>query len=339
MKTRTDHEVFLSGGLGGFLKEYLDAEGLPASACRTRIASWEAGGRVPIAEWVAALALISREYPRPALGLAIGRCTQPRHAGMLGYLCLSSDNLGEVLDRISRFSELMWGGITILITRAANTATIRWVVPEGMPTQSPMVQLSHETGLASLVTLMRQLCEAPVSPVAVEMGGPAPDHVELYEQFFRCPVTFGAPAASFSFASRDLALPVRMGSSDLREYAERQAGARLGALARNDAFLTALHMVLVRALHEGKPTIPRVTQVMGLSRMTLHRRLEERGFSFREFLDKTRLELARMYLADPQLTLTEITWMLAFSEQSAFSRSFKRWTGSSPFAYRRTNPR
>lgn len=335
MKNSSYQGVLLSGGLGGLLKDYLDAEGLPATACRTRIASWEADGHVPITEWVSALALISSEYPKPALGLGIGRYAQARHFGMLGYLCLSSDNLGEIFERISRFYALAWGGIAVPIVRTADTLTIRWLMPEGMPTQSRMVQLSHETGLACVVTLARLLCEAPVSPVALEMGGPAPDQPGLYEQFFHCPVTFGAPAASLSFPSLALALPIRMGSSGLRDYTERRAEARLGELTRSDATLSALHALLVRALHEGEPTLAHVAKGMGMSRASLQRRLKERGTSFREFLDRTRLELARMYLADPHLTLTEITWMLAFSEQSAFSRSFKRWTGCSPVAYRR----
>lgn len=336
MKNSPYQDVLLSGGLGGLLKDYLDAEGLPATACRTRIASWQADGQVPITEWVSALALISREYPKPALGLGIGRYAQARHFGMLGYLCLSSDNLGEVFERLSRFYALAWGGIVVPITRTADALTIRWLAPEGMPTQSRMVQLSHETGLVCLVTLARLLCEAPVNPIAVEMGGPTPDQPGLYEQFFHCPVTFGAPAASLSFSSLSLALPIRTSNHSLRDYTERRAEARLGELTRRDAMLTALHALLVRALHEGQPTIAHVAKGMGMSRASLQRRLQERGLGFREFLDQTRLELARMYLADPRLALTEIAWMLAFSEQSAFSRSFKRWTGCSPFAYRRT---
>jgi len=327
--------VLLSGGLGGLLKDYLDGEGLEASAVRSRIATWEAGGRVPITEWVHCLALICGEHPRPAMGLAIGRYAQLRHAGMLGYLCLSSDNLGEVFDRIGRFHALAWGGIAVPVTRTKDALTIRWLVPEGMPTQSRMVQLSHETGLACLVTLMRLLCEAPVNPIALEMGGVSPEQTGLYEQFFHCTVTFGAPAASLTFPVHALDLPIRTRSSGLREYSERRAQARLGDLTRGDAILAALHAVLVRALHEGEPTITHAAKGMGMSRATLQRRLEERGLNFRAFLDQTRLELARMYLADSRLTLTEITWLLAFSEQSAFNRSFKRWTGTSPDVYRR----
>jgi AraC-like DNA-binding protein len=335
MKNAPYHGVLLSGGLGGLLKDYLDAEGLAASDVRSRIVTWEADGRVPITEWVSCLALISGEYPKPALGLGIGRYAQARHLGMLGYLCLSAENFGEVIERISRFYELAWGGIAVPITRTADRVTLRWVMAEGMPTQSRMVQLSHETGLASMVTVVRLLCEAPVSPLAVEMGGPMPHHTELYEAFFHCPVRFNAPAASISFSARDLALPIRTSSSGLREYAGRQAEARLGTLALGDPLLAVLHTVLVKALHEGRPTITHVAKGMGMSRPTLQRRLEERGLSFRGFLDQTRLELARMYLADPRLALTEIAWMLAFSEQSAFSRSFKRWTGCSPLASRR----
>ena len=72
----------------------------------------------------------------------------------------------------------------------------------------------------------------------------------------------------------------------------------------------------------------------GMSQRTLQRKLSDIGLSYQQLLDETRHELARRYLDDQGKSVTEITFLLGFSEQSAFTRAFKRWSGMSPSAYR-----
>ena len=87
-------------------------------------------------------------------------------------------------------------------------------------------------------------------------------------------------------------------------------------------------------LKGGTPTLEVVAHDLGLSAKTLQRRQKAEGATFGELLDDVRLEWARLYLNDPGIALSEISWLLGFSEQSAFSRAFKRSTGHSPTAWR-----
>jgi AraC-like DNA-binding protein len=73
---------------------------------------------------------------------------------------------------------------------------------------------------------------------------------------------------------------------------------------------------------------------MCMSRRTLQRKLGEAELSYKALLEKTRHDLALRYLDDPSKTVTDITFLLGFSEQSAFTRAFKRWSGKAPTAYR-----
>jgi AraC-like DNA-binding protein len=77
---------------------------------------------------------------------------------------------------------------------------------------------------------------------------------------------------------------------------------------------------------------------MGLSPRTLERRLEERGTRFKKLMDDTRRRFAINYLADREHTITEVAFLLGYSEVSAFNRAFKRWSGSTPLEYRRSRP-
>ncbi len=67
---------------------------------------------------------------------------------------------------------------------------------------------------------------------------------------------------------------------------------------------------------------------------TLQRKLSEENTSYKELLDETRRELANQYLRQATLSVSEVTYLLGFSEPSNFSRAFKRWTGRTPSEFR-----
>ena len=71
-----------------------------------------------------------------------------------------------------------------------------------------------------------------------------------------------------------------------------------------------------------------------MSSRNLQRKLAVEGVTFRELVQTVRQELAEAYLVRGSFTLGEITYLLGFSDQSSFSRAFKRWTGSTPQEYR-----
>ena len=88
-------------------------------------------------------------------------------------------------------------------------------------------------------------------------------------------------------------------------------------------------------LGTGDFEIEDIARYLELSAGTLKRQLSGAGTTFQEVLDDTRLQLAKQYLKEPSLSLTEITFLLGYSEMSAFSRAFRRWTGKGPKAWRR----
>lgn len=67
---------------------------------------------------------------------------------------------------------------------------------------------------------------------------------------------------------------------------------------------------------------------------TLQRRLSERGYSFQTLVDESRRQLAEQLLQQTDYSLAEVAFMTGFSEQSAFTRAFKRWAGQTPRSFR-----
>ena len=92
---------------------------------------------------------------------------------------------------------------------------------------------------------------------------------------------------------------------------------------------------IARALSEGLPKMGDVARGLGLSVRSFHRRLAEHGASFQSLTEETRRELALGMLQDERYSLSEIAFLTGFSEQSAFTRAFKRWMGQTPASYRK----
>ena len=327
----------LSGSLAGVLTDFLDAECLPARACRARLALWKPDGRISAMEWGMCLLLIAQEDARPALGLEIARYFQPEHGGLLAYTALSCDNIGELLEQFDRIHRLMWQGFDVSLHRSNDTLTISWT------TQTPtspdilhFVRLAYETGIAGIVQIFRMLCGDSHSPCAVTLQGSSPQEFDPYETFFRCPVTFSDCTSSLSFSTKILHLPITGKQTVFKELVERQAKAQLLAFDSTDIFFSAFQRALTRSLHVGTPTIGYVAAELAISRITLQRRLSERGTGFQKILDKTRFEMAQMYFENPRLSQAEIASLLAFSEQSAFCRAFQRWSNQTPEHFRQT---
>ncbi len=325
----------LSGSLAGVLEAFLDAHGLAAPACRARLALWQEDGRVTVAEWATCLHLIQLEYPQPALGLEIARAMQPEHVGVLAYLALSCDTVGELVDQLLRFYPLMWQGFDVRLEDQGDSVELSWTPLEPTPPALlELARLGYETGIAGLLQILRTLCGAPHCPSAVTLLGAAPSQIEPYQTFFGCPVRFSEHTSSMTLPRSALQLPLAARDRVLRRLVERQASARLQAMASDDPFLSAFQRALGRALAMGKPSLQRVATQLAMSRATLQRRLHSRGRTFQQALDNYRFELARMYLEDPRVSLAEVAQLLAFSEQSAFNRAFRRWSGQTPREFR-----
>ena len=92
--------------------------------------------------------------------------------------------------------------------------------------------------------------------------------------------------------------------------------------------------MLAASLRNGRPNLAQVAQDLGLSSRTLQRRLREQGFVFGQLVEEVRRRLAQSYLDEGRLSVSEVAYLLGYSELSAFSRAYRRWTGAAPIAGR-----
>lgn len=319
----------VTGAWTQILTDWLDRQHLSAPAIRARLAVFAPDDVVPLAEWRDLLDQAAALRPDGlALGLDIGAGVQPHHVGVLGYLVLASDNLGDAMHVYQRYERLFYGVDLAEVRMLIDDVEIRWA-----PTDIGVT--GDEVGIAALVTFLRQQLDSPPPPSRVcFVHEVCPEVAQRYEDFFACPVSFGGTHTSVRFPHSYLGIPMPHREPGLRVLLDRQAQALLQALPDPRAFDKAVQQLLVRLLPEGEVNVDKVAAAMHQSTRTLQRRLAERGMTWQQMLDATRMELARQYLSDRALSVAETALLLGFSEQSAFTRAFKRWTGQTPLSFR-----
>ena len=145
---------------------------------------------------------------------------------------------------------------------------------------------------------------------------------------------FDAELDGFEVPADVLERPLALSNSALRAYFERQcqeAAARFEA----DAALTGrVRRQIIAGMNGQVPSMQEVARALGLSVRSLHRGLEAEGVRWSELVDGVRSEFAQRYLARPSLNIGEVSYLVGFSDTSAFFKAFKRWTGKKPSEYR-----
>jgi AraC-like DNA-binding protein len=99
---------------------------------------------------------------------------------------------------------------------------------------------------------------------------------------------------------------------------------------------TRVENAISSLLPHGRVVVDDVARSLGMSKRTLARRLADEGLNFTEILEQLRRDLAVRYLDDRKLHISQIAWLLGFNEVSAFTHTFKRWTGKTPSQLRTT---
>ena len=193
-----------------------------------------------------------------------------------------------------------------------------------------------EFALALVLKLAREGTGHPITPLQVSVADPAPASRREHDRFYGVPVRFDAGVFTMTLSAADAQRPLIGADAALLQVIRRRLDRYLTERERADAGAIAQRVrhVIEQQLGETAVTPDTVARELAMSRRTLSRRLAEDATSFRDVLDHTRRDLACALLLDQSLSISDIAFFLQYSEPAAFNRSFRRWTGTSPRAYR-----
>lgn len=156
-----------------------------------------------------------------------------------------------------------------------------------------------------------------------------------YESFAGASVELGATNAQLVFDTAFLATPVKTADDELADYFQRILRQAVPQATSEPTIIESVSEAIRESLIHGTPSAASVAQSLGLGHRTLQRRLSQAGGTFSQLLETTRRKLAERYLVDQNFSLSEIAYLLGYSEQASFYRSFRRWHDMTPAEYRR----
>lgn len=287
-------------------------------------------GRYPAEAYCELLLGAAERLNTPLLGLHLGQAIQPTHLGALGYVLQACESLGAALVRIQRYHRLLHDINPMQHHIEGDCMVLQWGATRGRPGA-----LFDEAGITAIVQFARVLCGRMLAAHAVDFVNPPPSQTQPFVDYFGCAVRWGQPVTRLVITLEHLQTPLPKPDPVLLELMEAQVEAALAHLPDAGDLVDLTRRIVRQLACHGVPELEQVAAELHLSPRVFYRRLAERGRQFRKLRDDTLRELAAQHLADERLTLANVSELLGYTEQSAFSRAFKRWSGVSPMAWRK----
>ncbi|MEM6464554.1 MAG: AraC family transcriptional regulator [Pseudomonadota bacterium] len=269
----------------------------------------------------------------PLRGGASMRCDD---YGALGLAWKAAPDLLGSYRRVERFARI-WTDVVEYELRRAEGGM--WFFLHRSGARRLGLRLSNEATMASAVAISREVSPVPFTPLEVHFRHPAPRKTAHHIDYFGCDVVFESDRDALLIADDALAQRNRLGDEAITQFLLGHLVQELAELEEDRSLTDRTKTIIARALSEGLPKMDEVARRLGMSVRSLHRRLAEHGMSFQSLTEDTRRELAIGLLSEEDYSIAEIAFLTGFSEQSAFTRAFKRWQGATPASFRRGQKR
>ena len=259
----------------------------------------------------------------------------PNDLGALGLAMRTASTLGDALQRLVRYVRVLSDTLEYeLVPRPGG----RVFALTGRPHHRRGAALANECALAAGVSIMRHSVGTKITPVEVSFRHPAPPTDRYHRAWFGCPVVFDAPLDGVAYDDETLATPTVLADDGMSAFLLAQLDG-LVADAAERSLVDTVKGAVADALADGPPSKSQIARRLGMSERTLHRHLADHGESFQTLATRVRREAAESLLARGQHSLADVAFLTGFSDQSSFTRAFKRWTGTTPAGFREGNPR
>lgn len=294
-------------------------------------------GQVPLAWLDHVWTEASRMTGDAAFGIHAAEFLAQRPGHVIDYLAAYGRTARALFELIQRYQRTLGSQVELELVIDGPIAKF------GNIAGNPNVQKPSqfvEFVSAQWVLRWRERCAEPLEFRRVCFMHARPAEMQEHERVFGRNIEFTSKGDFIEFDAEKLDIAL-LGANEtllgfIRTHAETLL-AKMNASGHRGIFTARSREALFRAEPGDLPGIERVARTLGLSERSLQRKLNEEGTSFKDVLDDVRREIACGYLRDPRHSISDIAFLVGFSEISAFSRAFRRWTDLAPLAWRRSN--
>lgn len=286
---------------------------------------YDAGARVPIDRYQRLDLRAAELSGDPYFGLRGSEYFRPAHLGPLGFAWLASSSLRTAFQRLSRYARVIQEKLTVDLSEDDEYFCVR--IDPHAPVLNEAIR--EDGQLAALVKICRVIAGREFNPAKVYFRQPKPGETAYHYELFRCPIEFDAPDTMLVLRLADVDKRLTGSNDQLAKLNEHIVVKYLAHSAKQD-IVNRAKAAIIDGLASGGVTENSVAEALHMTPRNLHRKLQKEKTSFKTLLTEIRKELARQYIQDRSKTLTEISYLLGFSEASSFSRAYKNWTGQAP---------
>lgn len=267
----------------------------------------------------------------PALVFGYAREIRNNDLGPLGLAAKSAPTLRDSLLRLERYFRLLTDTAAYRLEEGDERAF--FILETHTPNRAAL-QLRDECALAAVADTIKAFGSAGIELDHVTFKHECRSDPAQFKAFFGCDVRFGSARNAIALAPDCLDLPNRLGDRGICDFLTQHLDAELQQLPDTTSLRDEVLHHLTPRLSDGVPQASDVATRMGMSERTFYRRLADEQMTFRDVLRDAQLSLARELLSDSACSIAEVAFLTGFSEQSTFSRAFKRWVGAAPAQFR-----
>jgi AraC-like DNA-binding protein len=302
---------------------------MKAGLSRAQIDNPEA--RVAVKDQIKFLNLVAAATNDDLLGFHLALHFDLRMVGLLYYVFASSETLDDALRNGARCSSLVNESIRLKVDEGKRRIGFVFE-PVGIIRHSDRHQI--EFWVTAVIRACRLITRRHVTAESIIFAHRRKPTPEL-NKFFGSKITFGADADELTFSPAIKSIAVVSADTYLNDLLVHYCEEALAGQSDRGLFGTSVENTLALLLPHGKVRISEVARKLGVSRKTLARRLSAEGLTFTGILQNLRIGLANRHLADKELSISQIAWLLGYQGVSAFTHAYRRWTGHAPRARRR----
>ncbi|MBL7472029.1 helix-turn-helix domain-containing protein [Robertkochia sediminum] len=270
----------------------------------------------------------------PGFGVRVGQQMKIDDYGVLGLSWRTCSWVGEIFERSERYFKLLSNTFAWTIREEGDISRIllnREAHRRGM-------ELSTEASLSATVVVLQAMTEKEILPVEVTFKHGPPIDLSSFTRAFKCAVRFNEPQYSISYQTADLKLRTAKADASINHYLLKQVDEKTkGIKIPGNSLLRDVEALIRDGLPTGIPSVDHISDLLAMSKRTLTRRLSDEGVTYRDLIRKAQEAIAKEKLREAELSIGEIAFLTGFSEQSAFNRAFKKWTGQTPTDLRKNS--
>jgi AraC-like DNA-binding protein len=291
-------------------------------------------GRIPLARYVALLKAGAEACGDPAFALHFGQAVRLEDVSIVGLIGVASRTIGEGRLQLNRLARL------IIDAQGSAPEFLELVRDDQgvwLQLTSPVFSLEPILTEAAFARFVCGVTRSGIRPFpnAIHFTHDAPEHRAAYERIFAVPLVFGSDRNAVLIEEEFLAVELPPPNRYVFGVLSERADALLQSLEGSHTTRAQVESVLIPMLHTGDLGMDVVAKKLHLSRPTLYRRLKAEGVRYDELLDALRHTMALHFLEAKKVSINEAAYLVGFSDASAFSRAFKRWTGKPPSSVRK----